>query len=230
MFHAVRRWWLEGRGKPTARLFLIEFTVVVAGVLAAQGLANWVGERRDREEAGRLLADLTMQVTDFRRDLNYWGRVGPCLRAHVQRIRETAAAGGTMSITEIGRPALPQPSKTTFSGEEWQKIRTIVSPDQARAYATLSGTIESYLGFTEDTARQWAILRLLDGEDGTPSAADRAQVRLAATIVDNNLRWMMFQQSAGSTQTLESVGLGGDRSLPDSFRFVDRCGLLKDWR
>ena len=45
MFHAVRQWWWAGRGQATARLFLFEFLVVVAGVLTAQALANWVADR-----------------------------------------------------------------------------------------------------------------------------------------------------------------------------------------
>ncbi len=36
MFHAVRLWWTQGRGRLTARLFASEFTVVISGILAAQ--------------------------------------------------------------------------------------------------------------------------------------------------------------------------------------------------
>ncbi|QNM82136.1 hypothetical protein H8M03_08870 [Sphingomonas sabuli] len=211
-------------------MFLFEFAVVVVGVLVAQGLANWVQARSEREEAGRLLDDLTVQVSEFRRDLNYWDRVGPCLRAHVSEIKRTAAGAGTMSAAQIGRPALPQPSRLNFSGDEWQKVRRLVPQEKSTSFTTLAGTIETYQAFISDTAQQWAKLRLLDGNDGTPSPADRSQVRLAATIIDNNIRWMMFQQRAGSAQTLATVGMAGDKRLPDSARFVDRCGLLTDWR
>ena len=52
MFHAVRQWWGSGRGKITARLFAFEFLVVVAGVLTAQALANWVADRADQRAIG----------------------------------------------------------------------------------------------------------------------------------------------------------------------------------
>jgi hypothetical protein len=39
VFQTVRHWWGSGRGKVTARLFLFELFVVIAGVLIAQGLA-----------------------------------------------------------------------------------------------------------------------------------------------------------------------------------------------
>ena len=47
MFRTVRHWWSEGSGQHTARLFVFEFVVVVAGVLVAQGLANWVQQQAE---------------------------------------------------------------------------------------------------------------------------------------------------------------------------------------
>ena len=47
MFQAIRHWWDSGRGKITTRLFLFEFVVVVAGVLTAQALAEWVHDRAE---------------------------------------------------------------------------------------------------------------------------------------------------------------------------------------
>ena len=41
MFQTVRHWWGSGHGKVTARLFLFELFVVIAGVLIAQGLAGY---------------------------------------------------------------------------------------------------------------------------------------------------------------------------------------------
>ena len=70
---------------------------------------------------------------------------------------------------------------------------------------------------------------ILDGAMGTPSVADRSQVRLAASRIDNDLRWMMFQGSTGSVENLRQAGLVPSGDLPPSTRFVDDCGLLKDW-
>ena len=50
MFQTVRHWWASGRGKITARLFVFELFVVVAGVMIAQGLANWVASENSDEE------------------------------------------------------------------------------------------------------------------------------------------------------------------------------------
>lgn len=86
MFQAVRHWWGNGSGKLTTRLFVFEFVVVVAGVLSAQGLANWVGTRAERESGKRLFADATEGARQLDRTFGYWQRFAPCLRSHVASI------------------------------------------------------------------------------------------------------------------------------------------------
>lgn len=55
MFRTVRHWWQAGDGKITARLFVFELFVVVAGVLIALGAEqlvsnwHWQGEVRDAD-------------------------------------------------------------------------------------------------------------------------------------------------------------------------------------
>jgi hypothetical protein len=230
MFHAVRQWWGEGRGKSTARLFAFEFLVVVAGVLVAQALANWVAERGQRAEGERLL-DLALETgRGLQRDLNYWQRYGACLREHVATISRAAADGDVLSGEQIGRPALPAPPDLTLSSDDWRKIRDVIPQEQTEALNSVVSTAEGYDSSTGEIAAQWATLRLLDGVNGPPSVADRAQVRLAATRIDNNLRWLMFQGSTGSVDNLREAGLAPNGDLPQSARFVDDCGLLKDWR
>jgi hypothetical protein len=229
MFHTVRHWWGSGRGKVTARLFAFEFLVVVAGVLVAQALANWVADRGQRAEGERLLAQ-TMEIgRGLQRDLSYWQRYGTCLRRHVATISRAAADGDVLSAGQIGRPALPAPPDLALSSDDWQKIRDVTSEERVGALNSVTGTADTYSSTVADIAAQWATLRLLDGATGSPSTADRAQVRLAATRIDNNLRWLMFQGSTGSVENLRKAGLAPNGDLPPSARFVDDCGLLKGW-
>lgn len=93
MFRSVRHWWSSGTGETTLRLFLFEFVVVVVGVLAAQGLANWVSTRAEREAGRRLFADAVESARYFDQTLAFWQQFGPCLRTHVASISRAAAAG-----------------------------------------------------------------------------------------------------------------------------------------
>lgn len=135
MFRAVRHWWDSGRGKVTARLFLFEFVVVMAGVLAAQGLQSWLAGRADDREGEALLAAATANGKDIGRAANYWGRHGQCLRNHVDDIARHAVAGRSMTNEEIGRPGLPSAEPIELSESDRRKIDGVADPDHIRGLA-----------------------------------------------------------------------------------------------
>lgn len=220
---------MEGRGKFTARLFLFEFVVVVAGVLAAQGLANWVGTRADREAGRRLFADAAEGARQLDRTLSYWQRFAPCLRSHVASISRAAANGGSMTGDAIGRPAVPSPGEPQFSAEDWRKIALVATPEQVQSLRDLRNTAGFHNDYANEVARQWSIFRLLDPSLGAASPEDRSRVRAAAMQVDSSLRWMMNVRK-GYPVDVRPLGLGSTPIDPAILPRVDNCGMLKDWR
>jgi hypothetical protein len=70
MFHTVRHWWGSGNGKVTARLFLFELFVVIAGVLIAQGLASYAQRQSSlgqmKSERARVRNELTASTRFFK--------------------------------------------------------------------------------------------------------------------------------------------------------------------
>ena len=229
MFQTVRHWWGSGRGKLTARLFLFEFVVVVAGVLAAQGLANWVGTRAEREQGRRLFADATESARQLDRTLGYWQRFAPCLRSHVASISRAAANGGSMSGDAIGRPAVPRPGEPQFGADDWSKIEQVATPEQVQSLRELQATASVYIAYASEMARQWSNFRLLDSSLGAASPEDRSRVRAAAMQVDSTLRWMMNRRM-GNPADFRPLGLGSTPIDPAILQRVDSCGMLKDWR
>jgi hypothetical protein len=230
MFKAVRGSFRGHRLQRAARLFAFEFVVVVAGVLVAQGLADWVQDRTDIAEGRRLAVEATDQARGFQRSLNFWAKFGPCVRGHVADIARAAATGRTMTAAEIGRPALPSGDERIFDSDDWRKMRQVLPKDRADALLVIAQTTQTYNDFTSDIARQWALFRLIDTSAGEPSAEDHSRVRQAAAMIDNDVRWMMFQHATGSTGNMQATGIGRYAELPASARLVNRCGLLEDWR
>ena len=228
MFHAVRNWWTGGRGKLTARLFVFEFVVVVLGVVAAQGLANWVQSRSERSEASRLLADARQSATELDEALNYWKRYGPCVLNRAEAIGRAAAAGDVMSEAEIGRPSLPGVSPLGFAGEEWRRLARVTQDPQIAALRSLQSTSETYSIYLADTSRQWALLALLDGSAGLPSAEDRSRVRAASAAIRNNVRWLMRVRRS-IDDDFKALGIAGTPINSLRISLVDQCGMLKDW-
>ena len=229
MFQTVRHWWGSGRGKFTARLFLFEFVVVVAGVLAAQALANWVGTRAEREAGRRLFADATESARQLDRTLGYWQRFAPCLRSHVASISRVAASGESMSGDAIGRPAVPSPGEPQFSADDWRKIALVATPEQVQSLRELQASASVHNAYSIDMARQWSTFRLLDPSLGAASPEDRSRVRAAAMQVDSTLRWMMNRRK-GNPADFRPLGLGSTPIDPAILPRVDACGMLKDWR
>ena len=208
---------------------MFEFAVVVAGVLAAQGLANWVGTRAEREAGGRLFADAREGARQLDRTFSYWQRFAPCLRSHVASISRAAANGGSMTGDAIGRPALPSPVEPQFSADDWRKIALVATPDQVQSLRGLQATANVHNAYSSEMARQWSSFRLLDPSLGAASPEDRSRVRAAAMQVDSTLRWMMNRR-IGDPADFRPLGLGSTPIDPAILPRVDACGMLKDWR
>lgn len=229
MFHAARRWWRKGDGRRVIRLFVFEFVVVMAGVLAAQGLQGWVAERSDAAEGRALLGRASLDVAGFDRVINYWHQRGPCLQEHVGRIARAAASGATMTATEIGRPALPSSDTIEWNDEQREKVALIADADRIIAIENLKSYADTTSLFSGDIGNEWATFRLLDPSLGEPSALDRARVRQAAVVIDNRLRWLQFARQPVEL-THQTSGVPTDTGLPESARLADACGLLLNWR
>jgi hypothetical protein len=228
MFHAVRNWWGGGGGKATLRLFLFEFLVIVLGVLVAQGAADWARSQADRSDGRDLVVRLVESGRSLNQVSNYWYLHGPCLRRHVDRIAREAVAGHSMPMEEVGRPGLPNVSDLDLSEEDWRKVILAVGPDRAQAFSEFHVGSVSIQQYSTDISNEWATFKLLDSAIGPPSAGDQARVRVATAIVDNRLRWLMFNIQQ-VRQGLDDAGLQSDDELPDSESVVDACGLIRNW-
>lgn len=237
MFKAVR----DGSGRSgavfrshrlrrTTRLFLFEFIVVLLGVLAAQMLQGWAAKRQSRENARSAVAHLRREASQMLAISHFWQRVAPCLEAHVGNIAIAASQGRDMTAQEIGRPALPSPDVTHWDQTTFLAARSSYGEGVAQAYQDLDGQAEIIDSIDQEIAQQWAAFALLESDMGEPSAADRANVRLAAMKVRTEIR--VQQIKVAETERIAS-NLGVHRAeWADSVGagdLVDRCGLLKNW-
>jgi len=229
MFQTVRHWWSGGRGKVILRLFLFELLVVVIGVLIAQGLANWVSDQAERREARKLLVKMEDLGESLDRVANYWQKHGPCLRDHVNEIAREAVAGRAMTMEKIGRPGFPSATETHLSEDEWRRLEDYVGADRTAAFRDFVLNAKTIFDYSADISDEWATLKLMDQATGPPSTADRARIRLATAIIDNRIRWLIFNRRQAS-DFLADGGIPHGSDLPDSDSAVDQCGLIKDWR
>jgi hypothetical protein len=223
MFRTVRHWWSEGSGQHTARLFVFEFVVVVAGVLVAQGLGNWIQQQADIREGRTLLAVAQLFVRSSNERANYWIRHANCVRSHIDDISRAAAAGQALSSDAIGYATMPAVRSPDFTQDQLDKLALVMGDKRTRAlqrFELIDGLA------TDDStviSNEWTKLRLLDPSLGMPSAEDRAQVRLAAIVLDSRFAYL-FGHAELVRQAIATTGMPLTDGEPASLR-VDRCGL-----
>ena len=206
MFRTVRHWWTEGSGQHAARLFVFEFLVVVAGVLVAQGLANWVQQQAENCEGRPLLEVAQLFVRSSNERANYWIRHANCIRGHVDDISRAAGAGRTLSSDAIGYATMPGVRSPDFTQDQLDKLAGVIGDKRIRALKQLEA-IDAFV--TDDftvISNEWTKLRLLDPSLGTPSAEDRAQVRLAAIILDSRFAYL-FGHAELVRQSIAATGM-----------------------
>ena len=114
---------------------------------------------------------------------NYWIGHANCVRGHVDDISRAAAAGRTLSSDAIGYATMPGVRSPDFTQDQLDKLAGVIGNKRTRALKQLEG-IDAFV--TNDLtviSNEWTKLRLLDPSLGTPSAEDRARVRLAAIVL-----------------------------------------------
>ena len=191
MFHAVRQWWSGGRGKVTARLFLFELVVVIAGVLIAQGLANWVAQQKSDEDMAEARARIVHEQSANQAVARSWQAAIPCLDLRMQQVMR-AAGSGTFDVALGHRP------------EFADFVASDIDPDLElglrRRYGNLAvdrdKVMQRSVAFAASNIgtiiHSWGRLSLTDPRLGSVSDADRTVVRTAAADIRAELRGLAY--------------------------------------
>lgn len=205
MFRTVRHWWFEGNGQHTARLFVFEFVVVVAGVLVAQSLGEWIHDR-----------DIDRQVTDENARVEYQiGRTqqfnklqrvaAPCLRERMLSMIAAIDSGQRYSDDYLTLPRLGGYTVEPVSPAVNLPMRDKYGAKHMEDFFLANVIAESGLTAAKDLGDQWTKFALLNPRYGTLEGADRASMRAAGAQALRDLG--RIQLDAVSLETL-GKGLG----------------------
>jgi hypothetical protein len=200
MFQTVRHWWGSGRGKVTVRLFVFEFVVVVAGVLTAQALANWVSARAEdrviQEENQRVRYEIGRASQNGR----MWAVAAPCLEERVNAIIRAASGDEELGAGELAAPQFTGYTVEPLPEDMRRAMGSRLGVKVVDDYAALSSVTGSIVEDYREVRRGWDRFALLDPSLGSPSPADRATVRDVAVQVRSQLRHIRL--NAGYVQDL----------------------------
>lgn len=188
MFQAVRLWWGSGRGKVTTRLFLFEFVVVVAGVLTAQALAEWVNDRAEdravREENERV----RYEIGRARQNARVWLAAVPCLEERVNQVIRNASSEGRLSPDELNLPRFVGYTVGQVPPDIDRAFRARYDVSVVDSYGSVASSADNVVNAYRDVRQDWDRFALLDPTLGQPSPADRATVRDIGVQIRSKLR------------------------------------------
>lgn len=185
MFLTVRHWWGSGRGKVTARLFVFELLVVVAGVLIAQALANVVQDRAEFAKMQSERSRVRYELTSVHNAFQVWDVALPCLD---QRMTEVMRGLPPQVAGSLRRPRLPVPSFAMPSTEVLDLIGRHYGTEEKNRLNWIAENTNNAAPLIASIITNWGRLALIDPQNGSVTQTDRVEARLAAADIKAQLR------------------------------------------
>lgn len=187
MFQAVKQWWTGGRGKVTLKLFAFEFVVVMFGVLAAQAVADWAGDK-----AAQRRLDLALERV--RRDAGYnmaaalaWQKAAPCLTQRMTQIMRSAAQDAALPAAALRRPKVRLNYFDPLGESDDLLLRKRGGDRLADSIQQLDSSVGVMAQRLRDISDRWTAFDLLDLANGPVMREDRVEARHNASVIRANL-------------------------------------------
>jgi hypothetical protein len=222
MFRTVRHWWSEGSGQHTARLFVFEFVVVVAGVLVAQSLGEWMHDRETDRQVTEENARVEYQIGRTQQFDRVWSVAAPCFRERILSMIAAIDSGQRYPDDYLTLPALAGYTVEPVSPAIALPMRDKYGAKRMEDFFSANIIAESGLTGAKDLRDQWTKFAVLNPRYGTLEGADRASMRTAGAQALRDLG--RIQLDAASLETLgtrlriapiaSADGLGGQAIFP----------------
>lgn len=222
MFRIVRHWWSEGAGQHTARLFIFEFLVVMAGVLAAQ----WVqGLAQDRAAIAHMKGERARARHELERihlTAREWLIAVPCLDRRMQEIM----AGNIGSDPKmLVRPSLINPVYSPPDDDSLVLIDKVYGHRETSVLRGMAVNAANLRNVTVKIIESWGRLALLDPANGLVSTSDRAASRVAAADIRSQLHSAAIISNDFATR-LDAIGVGLSDDEQRGFGPAHSCAAI----
>ena len=187
MFHAIRQWWGNGRGKVTIGCFLFVVALVVAGVLTAQALASWVTDRVEQRAVNEEDKRVRYEIGRARQVARIWSASVPCLVERVESIARQASINGPVDVGDLKPPRFIGYTVEPLSPDMNREFHDRFGNERVDNYIVVASASATLLNTYRDVRTGWNRFALLDPALGQPSAADRTTVRDVAVQLRSQL-------------------------------------------
>ena len=241
MFRTVRHWWQQGDGKTTARLFVFELFVVVAGVLIALGtdqlVSNWQWRGEVRDSDRRIRDEIAHNLVNAYERL----AINDCLEPRLAELRDELmkdeplwTGSPARFANDIYHPVFPPVYRTPnrpWPQDAWEtalngEILGHFRPERVAQFAALFDEISGLQRSQAEEMNLAASLGDLAFSGPISGAERRENLKLVAKLGALNAR-IVFQ-SGLVLENAAKAGLSPDRkylkeSLDQQRRYRGTC-------
>lgn len=163
----------------TARLLLLEFTVVLTGVLAAQVLQDWFAGRAERARATEQRAGVVAALHNSAELGDIRVRMYACMRDRIERVRDVLSG---QNGSDAFVPTLTVPEQMILDDTGWESARPMLTKyfgtDDAMMFSSIQYLINQMDAAQDTELAAWQRLTLLRRENGPVSPRLRAELQI----------------------------------------------------
>jgi hypothetical protein len=190
----------------TARLLLLEFAVVLAGVLAAQVLQDWFASRAERARAAEQRSGVIAALHNSAELGDIRLRMYVCMLDRIERTRDLLSGSDG---SDAFAASLSVPEQMILDDAGWESARPLLTKyfgtDDAMVFSSMQFLIDQMDAAQDTELAAWQRLTLLRPENGpvTPELRAQLQVALADAARANRLLYEAGRAVYGRSRLLE---------------------------
>ncbi len=178
--------WRALRAGGAVRLFLFEFTVVLLGVLAAQGLQTWSRERELAAYSAEAISRYEAELATGLETAFLWQAALPCMRERVDAVMRQAGEE-TFPAELLIRPGLWSSRVTPLSEEVDTQFRRTAGQGRVAVFKDAATHVNRIDRMGEAIAGDWQQFLRIDPDLGPVRESDITAVRNAAAQIHSGL-------------------------------------------
>ena len=227
MFEAIRSKlvgaWKDLRSRGLVTLFFFELVVVTLGVLIAQGVSDWAGERAADRAMEEARSRAHLDIGSAARETLEWDRLSACFERRAKELMKAAASGTSVDAQILRRPGIGTVSMMPIEPETLRRIGNRHGTEEAESIRAAAVQIERFQERQVGIVDAWKAFARIDPAYGEISSSDRAAAREAAADILSRLRGLEIN---GTLLQLRAREIGAPLINPTTGRFVRDCEEL----
>lgn len=206
MIVAIKHAWKRLTASQTLKLLVLEFLVVLAGVLCAQLLQGWFADREERARAETTIVGIGTSLHNSAELAQVRGLMHVCLRDRIETLRDALAE----PVIDQSQLAWVRPTEQTIQDNPGidaarPLITKVYGAEQMMRFSLIEFAFDQlYAGQTDELAA-WQTLSLVNPANGPVPAELRGDLQLALAEAQRSER-LMYEVSGIMAANSQALG------------------------